>query len=198
MSNLYKISENLKSLTEDIFTQDGELSEEQEQQLAILETELGLKVESYHWVINSAQADVTMAQKEIERLEFFIKQKEKLQEKLMSVLFDATKEFGIKNDKTGASVLKLGTLTLSTKKNPAKVEITQDEVLMDDMYKTHVITISDLNVRQTESIVRTLTNANIKHSVKMNISKSLIKEDFKNNIPIIGAKLVQEERLTIK
>ncbi len=198
MSSLYKITEDLKPLFSEIESNGGELSEEQEQQLTILETQLGAKVESYNWVIKTAEADVLMAKAEIERLESFIKSKQLLQNKLTNALLEATKLFGIENPKNKVKTLKIGTLTLSTRKTPEAVEITQDAVLMDDMYKRHTITISDLTVKQTESIIRTLTSANIKHSVKMNISKSIIKEDFKNNIPIIGARLSQEERLTIK
>lgn len=198
MSSLYKITEDLKPLFSEIESNGGELSEEQEQQLTILETQLGAKVESYNWVIKTAEADVLMAKAEIERLESFIKSKQLLQNKLTNALLEATKLFGIENPKNKVKTLKIGTLTLSTRKTPDAVEITQDVVLMDDMYKKHTITISDLNVNQAESIVKTLTAVNIKHSVKLNIDKSIIKQHFAENVPIIGAKLTSETRLTIK
>ena len=198
MSSLYKITEDLKPLFSEIESNGGELSEEQEQQLTILETQLGAKVESYNWVIKTAEADVLMAKAEIERLESFIKSKQLLQNKLTNALLEATKLFGIENPKNKVKTLKIGTLTLSTRKTPDAVEITQDVVLMDDMYKKHTITISDLNVKQAESIVKTLTAVNIKHSVKLNIDKSIIKQHFAENVPIIGAKLTSETHLTIK
>lgn len=198
MSSLYKITEELQPLLEEIELNDGEITDEQLQSLAIIESQLAIKVENYNWVIKSAEADVLMAKNEIERLKSFIKSKETLQDTLTDALLNATKMFGIENPKTKVKTLKVGTLTLATRKTPDAVKLTQDEALMDDMYKKHTITITDLNVRQTESIVRTLTNSNLEHSVKMNISKSLIKKDIVNEIPVIGAELTSELRLNIK
>jgi hypothetical protein len=198
MSSLYKITEELQPLLEEIELNDGEITDEQLQSLAIIESQLAIKVENYNWVIKSAEADVLMAKNEIERLKSFIKTKETLQDTLTDALLNATKMFGVENLKTKVKTLKVGTLTLATRKTPDAVKLTQDEALMDDMYKKHTITITDLNVRQTESIVRTLTNSNLEHSVKMNISKSLIKKDIVNEIPVIGAELTSELRLNIK
>jgi hypothetical protein len=198
MISLYKITEELQPLLEEIELNGGEITDDQLQSLAIIESQLAIKVENYNWVIKSAEADVLMAKNEIERLKSFIKTKETLQDTLTDALLNATKMFGVENPKNNVKTLKVGTLTLSTRKTPDAVKLTQDEVLMDAKYKKYSISIKDLTLAQVTGLITGLKKANINYDSTTAISKTLIKEDLKNNIPVIGAELTSEIRLNIK
>lgn len=103
--NLFNIKQEYIILVNSIIDNNGELSPELSQALAINETELKEKAINYGYVIRSFEYENDIIDAEIKRLKALKEQKEKAIQKLKDAVSDAMNLYGI--EKVESPVLKL-------------------------------------------------------------------------------------------
>ena len=103
--NLFNIKQEYINLVNTIIDNNGELSPELSQALAINETELKEKAINYGYVIRSFEYENDIIDAEIKRLKALKEQKEKAIQKLKDAVSDAMNLYGI--EKVESPVLKL-------------------------------------------------------------------------------------------
>lgn len=103
--SLYKISTGLRGLLDDIASNDGEITLEQEQGLAIAQQDLESKGVNYALVIRECEASVTAIDTEIERLSKLKSKPSNLAKKLKEKIESAMLEFGV--EKVESDLIKL-------------------------------------------------------------------------------------------
>lgn len=103
--NLFNIKQEYINLVNTIIDNNGELSPELSQALAINETELKEKAINYGYVIRSFEYENDIIDAEIKRLKALKEQKEKAIQKLKDAVSDAMNLYGI--EKVESSALKL-------------------------------------------------------------------------------------------
>lgn len=117
MSNipsLYRISQEQQALNELLFEAEGELTPEIEEALAINETNLTIKAESYATSMAMFTASVEAAKAERKRLDAYIKRAENAQERMKVALGTALETFGLDR-------LEVGTYRISFRKSEAVI-----------------------------------------------------------------------------
>jgi hypothetical protein len=103
--NLFNIKQEYINLVNTIIDNNGELSPELSQALAINETELKEKAINYGYVIRSFEYENDIIDAEIKRLKALKEQKEKAIQKLKDAVSDAMNLYGI--EKVESPALKL-------------------------------------------------------------------------------------------
>jgi predicted phage tail protein len=103
--NLFNIKQEYINLVNSIIDNNGELSPELSQALAINETELKEKAINYAYVIRSFEYENDIIDAEIKRLKALKEQKEKAIQKLKDTVLDAMNLYGI--EKVDSPSLKL-------------------------------------------------------------------------------------------
>lgn len=103
--NLFNIKQEYINLVNSIIDNNGELSPELSQALAINETELKEKAINYGYVIRSFEYENDIIDAEIKRLKALKEQKEKAIQKLKDAVSDAMNLYGI--EKVESPALKL-------------------------------------------------------------------------------------------
>lgn len=103
--NLFNIKQEYINLVNTIIDNNGELSPELSQALAINETELKEKAINYGYVIRSFEYENDIIDSEIKRLKALKEQKEKAIQKLKDAVSDAMNLYGI--EKVESPALKL-------------------------------------------------------------------------------------------
>ena len=164
MSSLYKISEKLQEIFEELEEQGGEFTEEQLKELEITEEELKEKVDNYVKVIKEFKNSAEFCKKEKDNIYQRQKMFTNRVDRLKSLLLTAVQQFG-KENKTNkfietescristrntksvelnelrlndlARYVRLAVCELLTKKKLGEEEITCEEILdlVNDMYK---------------------------------------------------------------
>jgi len=104
-NSLYSIESELRQLLNQIGENDGEITPEQETQLAITQAQLEGKGVSYALVIRECDATVTAIDSEIERLTKLKSKSQNLSKKLKENISNAMKEFGV--EKIESAIIKL-------------------------------------------------------------------------------------------
>ena len=97
---IYQIEQNYNQLAEQLIDNDGELTPELNEQLAITEEQLQNKSVAYSFVIKQMDADVEIIDAEIKRLQAAKKQREKDSEYLKERIKHAMDTFQIEEIKT--------------------------------------------------------------------------------------------------
>lgn len=97
---IYQIEQNYKQLAEQLIDNDGELTTELAEQLAITEEQLQNKSVAYSFVIKQMDADIDIIDAEIKRLQAAKKQREKATEYLKDRIKHAMDLFSIEEIKT--------------------------------------------------------------------------------------------------
>jgi len=97
---IYQIEQNYNQLAEQLIDNDGELTPELSEQLAITEEQLQNKSVAYSFVIKQMDADVEIIEAEIKRLQNLKKQREKASEYLKERIKHAMDTFQIEEIKT--------------------------------------------------------------------------------------------------
>ena len=92
--NIYQISQDLLSLFDEIEANGGEITPEQEQELAITQDALKDKVKSYVGVIQHYKDDLAAIKAEEARLKSLKDSKQKIIDRLSKVVIKAIDEFG--------------------------------------------------------------------------------------------------------
>ena len=97
---IYQIEQNYNQLAEQLIDNDGELTTELAEQLAITEEQLQNKSVAYSFVIKQMDADIDTIDAEIKRLQAAKKQREKATEYLKERIKHAMELFQIEEIKT--------------------------------------------------------------------------------------------------
>ena len=124
--NIYQISQDPLSLFDEIEANGGEITPEQEQELAITEESFKSKVENYTKVIHHYQDDLAAIKAETERLKRLKESKEKIIDRLKNVILEAIDKFGETN-KNGVKFIDFGTGKVSTR-NTQAVQLYDDNI----------------------------------------------------------------------
>jgi hypothetical protein len=98
--SIYNIEQNYNKLAEQLIDNDGELTPELSEQLAITEEQLQNKSVAYSFVIKEMDADVEIIDAEIKRLQNLKKQREKASDYLKDRIKHAMDLFSIDEIKT--------------------------------------------------------------------------------------------------
>ena len=98
--SIFNIEQNYNKLAEQLIDNDGELTSELSEQLAITEEQLQNKSVAYSFVIKQMDADVDTIDAEIKRLQGLKKQREKASEYLKERIKHAMDTFQIDEIKT--------------------------------------------------------------------------------------------------
>jgi hypothetical protein len=99
-TTIFQIEQNYNQLAEQLIDNDGELTPELSEQLAITEEQLQNKSVAYSFVIKQMDADVDIIEAEIKRLQNLKKQREKASEYLKERIKHAMDLFSIEEIKT--------------------------------------------------------------------------------------------------
>lgn len=124
--NIYQISQDLLSLFDEIEANGGEITPEQEQELAITQDALKDKVKSYVGVIQHYKDDLAAIKAEEARLKALKDSKQKIIDRLSNVVIKAIDEFG-DTTKAGAKFIEYSTGKVSIRKSEA-VEVDENVV----------------------------------------------------------------------
>ena len=98
--SIFNIEQNYNKLAEQLIENDGELTPELSEQLAITEEQLQNKSVAYSFVIKEMDADIDTIDAEIKRLQALKKQREKASEYLKDRIKHAMDTFQIEEIKT--------------------------------------------------------------------------------------------------
>ena len=126
MANIYQISQDLLAIFQELEENGGELTPELEQELNITQESLYDKIKSYVSVIHHYEDDLDAIKRETTRLSNLKKSKEKIIERLKSVVLKAVEDFGDEN-KNGVKSIDFGTGKVSTRKSEA-VQLYDDNI----------------------------------------------------------------------
>lgn len=139
--NLFNIKQEYINLVNTIIDNNGELSPELSQALAINETELKEKAINYGYVIRSFEYENDIIDAEIKRLKALKEQKEKAIQKLKDAVSDAMNLYGIEKVESPA-------LKLSFRKSES-IEISEN---LDKRFMIEKITLQPDKVAIKEAI----------------------------------------------
>ena len=126
MANIYQISQDLLTIFQELEENGGELTPELEQDLNITQESLYDKIKGYVSVIHHYEDDLDAIKRETTRLSNLKKSKEKIIERLKSVVLKAVEDFGDEN-KNGVKCIDFGTGKVSTRKSEA-VQLYDDNI----------------------------------------------------------------------
>lgn len=128
--NIYQISQDLLSLFDEIEANGGEITPEQEQELAITQDALKDKVKNYVGVIQHYKDDLAAIKAEEARLKSLKDSKQKVIDRLSDVLIKAIDDFGDTN-KNGVKSIEYPTGRVSIRRSEA--------VEVDDNVVQHIV-----------------------------------------------------------
>jgi hypothetical protein len=142
--SIYQIEQNYNQLAEQLIDNDGELTPELSEQLAITEEQLQNKSVAYSFVIKQMDADIDTIDAEIKRLQAAKKQREKATEYLKDRIKHAMELFSIEEIKT--------------------------PLVKINFRKSETVEVDDVNslpmVYKTVKVVETADKASIKKAIK--------------------------------
>ena len=158
-SNIFNISNDYLAIITEIENNDGELTPELEEALAINEQERDDKMEAYAYVIAQKKADIGLAKDEIDRIRGIIKRDENIIDKLKSVLINTMELFNLRG-KSGNLAYRLPNHNMFTRVNKS-LDIKIEEFTGDDIDKfgefLDFAIKTKLTKRQLEKILPILT-----------------------------------------
>lgn len=92
--NIFEIEKELLSIFSEIEENEGEITPEIENKLELAEDNFKSKIESYISFIKSIESNIELIDKELTRLQDLKKAKNKLKDKLSSIVINAVEQFG--------------------------------------------------------------------------------------------------------
>ena len=143
--NIYQIEKSYLTLIDSIIEAGGEITPEQETELAITKESLETKGRSYGYVIKSLESDVDIIDTEIKRLSALKASRNKIIERMKQTVSDAMQMFEI--DK-----LETPTLKISFRKSES-IEVPNID-LLDKQYVTEKTTYTANKTAIKEAIKR--------------------------------------------
>lgn len=129
--NIYQIKQEFLSIFDEIEENGGELTDELEEQLAITQDSFKSKIEDYTNVIKLLNSDIDNIKVEQKRLKDFADRKQKVIDRLKSVVIDAIEEFG-DTKKSGVKYVDYGTGEVSIRRTKA---VDVDKAIVDEIAK---------------------------------------------------------------
>lgn len=114
MSNIFEIQQNLLSIFNTIEENDGEVTDELMEELAITQDELKLKIKSYANLTKVLSNDIQVIKEEKDRLTALQKSKERTLDRLKKIIIEAVDSFG-DTTKTGGKFIDYGTGKVSVR-----------------------------------------------------------------------------------
>jgi len=131
MSSLFKISNDMQLIVNELIANGGELTDELQDQLQITESQMKQKATGYAQVIRAMRYDNDIVDAEIKRLQAIKKVRKNTTERLENALSDAMQQFEMDVIETPISKISF--------RSSQSVEIT-DENAIDKQFKTQIIT----------------------------------------------------------
>ena len=160
MASLFKISNELQLIVNDIIENGGEISEGMENTLMITEDQLKAKAIDYGIVIRAMEYDNSIVDEEIKRLTQIKKVRTNTAERLKTALSEALIKFDV--DEVASATMKI---------NFRKSQVLEiiDEAKIDKKYKISKVTVSidkisikrDIKNGEMISGVQLITNQNL-------------------------------------
>jgi len=160
MASLFKISNELELIVNDIIENGGEISEGMENTLMITEDQLKAKAIDYGIVIRAMEYDNSIVDEEIKRLTQIKKVRTNTAERLKTALSEALIKFDV--DEVASATMKI---------NFRKSQVLEiiDEAKIDKKYKISKVTVSidkisikrDIKNGEMISGVQLITNQNL-------------------------------------
>lgn len=130
--NIFQISQELLDIFQELENNDGELTEELESRLTIVQANFKEKVKSYTDIIKYTNGEIDIIDKEVARLKKLKESKQKAIARLENVIIRAISMFG-ETTKSGGKFVDFGTGKVSVR-NTEKVEV-DDEFAEDAVNK---------------------------------------------------------------
>lgn len=131
MKSLYNIQNEYLSIIQEIEESGGEVTDDQENALAINESDLRLKSESYVGIIAKLESEILMAKEMEKRAKEFAMRKQRVIDKLKDRLLDAVNLFG---DQL------VGITEIKTRKSSVVTVVAPEK--LDEKYTTKKLTIT--------------------------------------------------------
>lgn len=131
MNSLFKISNDMQLIVNELIANGGELTDELQDQLQITESQMKQKASGYAQVIRAMKYDNDVVDAEIKRLQAIKKVRKNTTERLENALSDAMQQFEM-------DVIETPTTKISFRSSQS-VEIT-DENAIDKQFITQIIT----------------------------------------------------------
>ena len=200
MASIFRIQQEYLELMDEI-EETGELTQEQEEKLAINIENFEVKMNDYTNVVKQLNGDCTMIDDEIQRLNDLKIIKQNLIIRLKTSMRDALLLYG-ETGKTGNKILDLGTVKFYTKKNEVVIIPDEDRFMLKNDYVNSDVTLRipkanlDDTLEHLEKRYGKIALNDIKYNNK--IDKTTLKEDLKNKVDVDGASLVNNPSLIIK
>ncbi len=129
--NIYQIKQEFLSIFDELEENGGELTDELEKQLAITQESFKDKIEAYTNVIKLLNSDIDNIKVEQKRLKDFADRKQKVIDRLKSVVIDAIEEFG-DTKKSGVKYVDYGTGEVSIRRTKS---VDVDKAIVDEIAK---------------------------------------------------------------
>lgn len=126
MSNIFEIQQDLLRVFNTIEDNDGEVTDEIMEALAIKQDELKLKIKSYANLVKLLETDVKLIKEEKDRLTALQKSKQRTLERLKKLMIEAIENFG-DSTKTGSKFIDYGTGKVSVRTSKV-VDIDEDSI----------------------------------------------------------------------
>ena len=164
--NIFDILEESKSLIEELWEGEGELSEDLEERLAINRNDVEEKVENYYYIISEFKAKEDFLKQQIDRLNVKKKGYAKIQERLAETIDKAMSIYAPIDPKSKASGFKTRKLELPT----VTASAVSYPVLSEDSLK---LVESPENQLPSKYINYTIVGSTVKEEDKLKIEKAL-------------------------
>ena len=165
--NLFNIAQERLALMAEIEANDGELSPEMEEALAINQADFDEKATAYFHMIRQTEGEQSAIDAESSRLALLSKSKGKMIDRLKGNLLEALKLYG--HDDNGIRRFNGGTFNLSTRKSTS-TEIL-DESLVPDEFKVRkeTFTISKTTIKNAIELGQIVPGAELKTNYSLQI-----------------------------
>lgn len=163
---LYELSQDMMKIQQELFENEGELTNELAVQLEVNNANMAHKVEGYHKIINDFAGKEISIDDEIKRLQAKKKSIQAASKRLKDNLITVASLYG-KPNKSGNHRLEVGHITLMTR-NSRTVQV-QDLDSLPSEYKVEKVTISP----DKKAIKQALENGNKVPGAEIAISTSI-------------------------
>lgn len=194
--NLYQIEQELLDIYSIISENDGEITPEIEERLAITEGNFAQKLENYSQFITSLNGEVNVCKSEIERINKLIATKQNLITRLQANMLTALRLFGNKDPRKDIWRYDLPTYKLSTRQSTSVDILNETEI--DDKFKS--FSLSHLTAEQERAILALYQSSEIPENISFSytISKTAIKNAIADGEEVEGAEVKINYSLVIK
>jgi len=189
MANIFQIAEEYISILNELEENDGELTPEIVEALAISKEDSEAKLTAYFYVIKQELADIQTVKDEVSRLKDIETTKENKIKSIKKIVLEALQLFGT-DTKSGGKQFKTTMVNMYTGRSKA-VEV--DDEFYDDDYIKYNTRLSNDEI----NLLLTVWKDNKYYEVPI-IDKKAIKEDILGGVEIEGARVVEKTHLIVR